>query len=581
MTTKSDPKQLYIGRGSPALGLGPSVWGNPFKIGRDGSREVVIAKFRSWLLGQPALSQKLMGLSGKLLACHCDDDMPCHADVIIERFIDTVGSGHAPPPPSDAAIREAATARGWQSVGSDEREGSSGHAGAVEAGLGEPLWVGRGRRLRRLVDGGGICSPGCWPPGRRRSVEGPAAWLREEILSKVSALCLSRGTGSSALLAKLIEGKWSSEGVPDDIVSGIRAGLREKLGEASLQDFEQGARQDQPIEVELLGAFLREIGDPDWQVMQDYRSGVRIGVGVDLPRTPKVFGEKTTWRLTEQRPDSDWTFDESSFVGNQCLNYLSAQSFAAEVEKTLEDQVHRGQVLKMDLESARRKYGQKLTIASLGAISKGERSDGSIEVRIVHDGTNKVDVNKYIRVRDSTPFPLAADIMRVLRDQAGAKRPYFGLTVDVKEAHRSVAIDPLDWPLQACQVTPEGSVYLNKRGTYGIASAAYCWGRLGGGRCIAPFCTSGQMWWTGGYSCSPTTGTSWSRARTSRRTCSCPSWSCWCSASPSAGPRFGEVSCTTGWGTRSTSGSSLWASRRSGPHGWRLGSRECSTTTEY
>ena len=77
-----------------------------------------------------------------------------------------------------------------------------------------------------------------------------------------------------------------------------------------------------------------------------------------------------------------------------------------------------------------------------------------------------MDVNTYIRVRDSTPFPLAADIMRVLRHQSGAKRPYFGLTVDVKEAHRAVAIDPLDWPLQACQVSPDGPVYLKKRGTY-------------------------------------------------------------------------------------------------------------------
>ena len=178
--------------------------------------------------------------------------------------------------------------------------------------------------------------------------------------------------------------------------------------------------------------------------MQDYRSGVRIGVGVDLPRTPEAFEEKTKWRLSEQRSDSEWTFDEANFVGNQVLNYLSAQSFSAEVERTLEDQVRRGQVLKMDLESARREYAQKLTFASLGAISKGERADGSLEVRIVHDGTNKVDVNKYIRVRDSTPFPLAADIMRVLRHQSGAKRPYFGLTVDVKEAHRSMAIDPLD-----------------------------------------------------------------------------------------------------------------------------------------
>ena len=55
------------------------------------------------------------------------------------------------------------------------------------------------------------------------------------------------------------------------------------------------------------------------------------------------------------------------------------------------------------------------------------------------------------------------------------------MTADVKEAHRAVAVHPDDWPLQACQVEPGGPVYLNKRGTYGIASAAYLWGRLGAG----------------------------------------------------------------------------------------------------
>jgi len=33
--------QVYIGR--------PSKWGNPFVIGRDGSRADVIAKYRTWI----------------------------------------------------------------------------------------------------------------------------------------------------------------------------------------------------------------------------------------------------------------------------------------------------------------------------------------------------------------------------------------------------------------------------------------------------------------------------------------------------------------------------------------------------
>ncbi len=40
---------VYIGRASPRKGLKASVWANPFKIGRDGTRDEVIAKYRTYL----------------------------------------------------------------------------------------------------------------------------------------------------------------------------------------------------------------------------------------------------------------------------------------------------------------------------------------------------------------------------------------------------------------------------------------------------------------------------------------------------------------------------------------------------
>ena len=41
------PGAVYIGR--------PSVWGNPFVIGKDGSRDDVIAKYEAWLMTRPVL----------------------------------------------------------------------------------------------------------------------------------------------------------------------------------------------------------------------------------------------------------------------------------------------------------------------------------------------------------------------------------------------------------------------------------------------------------------------------------------------------------------------------------------------
>jgi hypothetical protein len=69
------PDRVYVGR--------PSKWGNPFVIGRDGSRDQVIAKYCAWIVRQPALVAALHELRGKDLVCWCAPER-CHADVLME-----------------------------------------------------------------------------------------------------------------------------------------------------------------------------------------------------------------------------------------------------------------------------------------------------------------------------------------------------------------------------------------------------------------------------------------------------------------------------------------------------------------
>jgi hypothetical protein len=75
---------VYIGR--------PSALGNPFAIGRDGSREQVIEKYETWLRDQwvarGAARSELIRLAhqyketGSLnLVCWCAP-LPCHGDVL-------------------------------------------------------------------------------------------------------------------------------------------------------------------------------------------------------------------------------------------------------------------------------------------------------------------------------------------------------------------------------------------------------------------------------------------------------------------------------------------------------------------
>jgi len=68
------PNAVYIGR--------PSIWGNPFVIGKDGSRADVIAKYESWIAQQPRLLAQLDSLRGRHLICWCAPQ-PCHGNVLL------------------------------------------------------------------------------------------------------------------------------------------------------------------------------------------------------------------------------------------------------------------------------------------------------------------------------------------------------------------------------------------------------------------------------------------------------------------------------------------------------------------
>jgi len=80
---------IYIGRQMP--GLTGSVLGNPFKIGRDGTREEALVKYRRWLWEQINLKNEvyleLRRIAARAaygdiaLLCWCAPK-PCHADLV-------------------------------------------------------------------------------------------------------------------------------------------------------------------------------------------------------------------------------------------------------------------------------------------------------------------------------------------------------------------------------------------------------------------------------------------------------------------------------------------------------------------
>lgn len=66
----------YIGRGSIA--------GNPFKIGRDGTRDEVCDKYAAYLEANPALKEEVMNYyKGADLKCFCKPKR-CHGDYLLK-----------------------------------------------------------------------------------------------------------------------------------------------------------------------------------------------------------------------------------------------------------------------------------------------------------------------------------------------------------------------------------------------------------------------------------------------------------------------------------------------------------------
>jgi hypothetical protein len=82
---------IYIGRRNARYGLKENVLANPFVIGKDGTREEVIAKYRQWLwqnikTGGLVLNEiericTICTESNIKLSCWCKP-LSCHGDVV-------------------------------------------------------------------------------------------------------------------------------------------------------------------------------------------------------------------------------------------------------------------------------------------------------------------------------------------------------------------------------------------------------------------------------------------------------------------------------------------------------------------
>jgi len=77
---KKEKYDIYIGR--------PTLWGNPFIIGKDGNRDEVVEKFEYWVRNSNNdqaifIRNNIHNLYNKTLGCWCKPHA-CHGDILVK-----------------------------------------------------------------------------------------------------------------------------------------------------------------------------------------------------------------------------------------------------------------------------------------------------------------------------------------------------------------------------------------------------------------------------------------------------------------------------------------------------------------
>ena len=311
-------------------------------------------------------------------------------------------------------------------------------------------WWGRGDHIkthkspgkpgRPLQDGGGLCCPGRWVPSRRNLP--PKAIMLTALMDR----WLDEKAGSS--------GEKFFEGICFSVLSGnckadpfaeqlgdLKLRVSKLLANEGLSRPEGSWTKGQEIDfgfMFMLGAWFK---DPDHQAMAEFCQGVRVGVGVELPRTPAVWPSKKKWPLGEYGEDP---------VSELNANYPSAREHRVALLAELKEQEDRGWVLPMTLKAAQTRFGE-VCVAPLAVI---EEKSG--QTRTLHDASNGVQVNHRIKVQDAEQCPSALDVQAAITACDSLYMPIISLVVDVSKAHRRVPLDQRDWGLVACSPDDAG-----------------------------------------------------------------------------------------------------------------------------
>lgn len=141
------------------------------------------------------------------------------------------------------------------------------------------------------------------------------------------------------------------------------------------------------------------MGDEDTHILtkqlgDNYVTGRRVGVGSPIDPAPLVFRQK-------RKPKK---YDDSEFRP-LAENYPSAPETKDIISRQFEEEERLGWMYPLSGKEAKRRFGERLRIASLAAIPKDEQT-----VRVIFDGTHSVHVNNEIVLWDRLEFPSPSEL---------------------------------------------------------------------------------------------------------------------------------------------------------------------------
>ena len=138
------------------------------------------------------------------------------------------------------------------------------------------------------------------------------------------------------------------------------------------------------------------------------------------------------------------------------------------------------------------KYGRDRAVAALAVLLEDETTG---KKRVIHDATHGVGVNNRIRCQDKVRMPGPREKRALLEEFSSRRCVVLSLVGDFEKAHRRFIYREDERGFLACRVKAgDGIIYINKVGTFGVASTPYWWSRISGALMRCVYALLGSRW---------------------------------------------------------------------------------------